>query len=119
MGEGPSREEIERLYTTIDDGFRGVHTRLDGMDGRITRNEVVSAEVRTRITSVEKEVFRNPRRRIGELVTPPVRRSWLSVNKRESALLGLGLGILATVMKLCLLLGDVAVEAIKAALKVK
>ena len=30
-----SREEFQRLYDTIDDGFRGVHVRLDRMNGRI------------------------------------------------------------------------------------
>lgn len=30
-----SREELARLYQTLDDGFRGVHARLDKLNGTV------------------------------------------------------------------------------------
>ena len=111
MNQGPSREEFERLYTSMDAGFKGIHDRLDTLNGRTGKGEVSDAEIRQRVTSLEKEVFTMPRRRASD--------SDGRISKREGALLGLGLGILALILKLCLLLGDVAVEAAKAVIKVK
>lgn len=34
-----SRDEFERLYQTIDAGFKGVHERLDTQNGRVGRVE--------------------------------------------------------------------------------
>ena len=41
-----SRDEFDRLYTTIDDGFRGVHARLDRMNGDVTDAKVQIAELK-------------------------------------------------------------------------
>ena len=30
-----SRDEIDRLYQTLDAGFSGIHARLDRMNGRV------------------------------------------------------------------------------------
>ena len=35
-----SRQELDRLYQTLDDGFRGVHSRLDLQNGRIRTAEI-------------------------------------------------------------------------------
>lgn len=34
-----SREELERLYQTLDAGFNGVHSRLDELNGRTRKAE--------------------------------------------------------------------------------
>jgi hypothetical protein len=43
-----SREEIDRLYTTMDQGFRGVHTRLDLSNGRLGKAETDIAVLKDR-----------------------------------------------------------------------
>lgn len=35
-----SREELDRLYHTIDAGFSGVHSRLDTMNSRVGKAEI-------------------------------------------------------------------------------
>lgn len=34
-----SREELDRLYQTLDAGFSGVHSRLDELNGRTRKAE--------------------------------------------------------------------------------
>lgn len=106
---------MQRLYETMDAGFKGIHDRLDAQNGRVGKGEVADAELRQRMTSLEKEVFSQPRRRFTDVESE--RKSRLT--KREGTLIALGLGVLATFFKLCLLLGDAAVEAFKAAVRVK
>lgn len=48
MADDISRPELERLYQTIDDGFRGVHSRLDRMNGRVGTTEQAIAVLKDR-----------------------------------------------------------------------
>lgn len=119
MSDGPSREEFkafcERVYEQMDDGFSGTHGRLDTLNGRTAKGEVADAELRARVTSIEKEVFRGPRRRVNDppVVPPPF------FTKREGALVALGVAVISAVVKLMLLSGEFALEFAKAALKGK
>jgi hypothetical protein len=117
MSDGPSRAEFtafcDRLYEQMDAGFNGVHERLDTLNGRTGKGEVADAELRARITSVEKEVFNEPRRRSGDTPAPPL------FTKREGALVALGIGVVGALLKVLLLSGQFALEFVKAALKVK
>lgn len=111
--DGPTREEIARLYTTVDEGFRGIHARLDLLNGRTLKGEVSDAALTQRVTSVEKEVF--SRRRIDRPLSTMGRRSLLT--KRETGLVAAGVAILAALFKLTIILGDLAIEAFKMGLK--
>lgn len=117
MNNGPSREEFkaftERIYRQMDDGFGGVHERLDVLNGRTGKGEVADAELRQRVTSVEKEVFDGPRRRSGDSPVPPL------FTKREGALVALGVTVLGALLKLMLVSGEFALEFAKATLKGK
>lgn len=121
MNDGPSREEfkafVARVYEQIDDGFSGVHSRLDVLNGRTGRGEVADAELRQRITSVENELFNAPRRRATDpavtVVTPPL------FTKREGALVALGVTVVGALLKLMLVSGEFTLELVKAAIKGK
>jgi hypothetical protein len=118
MSEGPSRAEMDRLYQTIDDGFKGTHSRLDLLNGRTLKGEQADADLRARVIGLEKEVFTRPRRRRhdgdeGTEVDKP--RPLLT--KRESALIGVGVMILAALVKLALFVGELGFETLKAVVK--
>lgn len=119
MNDGPSRAEFkaftERVYEQMDDGFSGVHSRLDVLNGRTGKGEVADAELRQRITSVEKEVFDEPRRRATDVPAPAPP----FFTKREGALVALGVAVVGALLKLMLLSGEFALEFVKATLKVK
>lgn len=114
---GPSREEFtaftDRLYETTDAGFKGVHTRLDVLNGRTLKGEIDRENLRTRVVSLEKEIFSEPRRRATDTPPPPF------FTKREGALVGLGIAVVAALLKFMLVAGEFAIELGKAALKVK
>lgn len=50
-----SRDEIDRLYTTMDQGFRGVHTRLDMSNGRLGKAETEIAVLKDRSEKTSKQ----------------------------------------------------------------
>lgn len=111
--ESPSRDEMGRLYTTMDAGFKGVHDRLDVLNGRTLKGEIDRENLRTRVVGLEKEVFHNPRRR-EEDVAPRAHFS-----KRETGLIALGLGALVGLVKMALLFGEFLVELAKIGFKAK
>lgn len=119
MGDGPSRAEFkaftDRIYQQMDDGFTGVHDRLDVLNGRTGKGEVADAELRQRITGVEKEVFNEPRRRATDPPTPAPP----FFTKREGALVALGVAVIGALLKLMLVSGEFALELAKATLKGK
>lgn len=43
-----SREELDRLYKTLDDGFKGVHSRLDRVNGTVGEHTVKIAVLEER-----------------------------------------------------------------------
>ena len=43
-----SRDEIDRLYKTLDDGFSGVHSRLDRLNGAIGEHTAELAVLKDR-----------------------------------------------------------------------
>lgn len=47
MGE-ISRDELQRLYESLDKGFAGVHARLDTMNGRVAANTTEIAVLKDR-----------------------------------------------------------------------
>lgn len=105
----------ERLYQTTDDGFRGVHDRLDMLNGRTLKGEIAHAELKARLTSVEKEVFR---RRADDHTTVPIATpSYFT--KREKALVGLGILFVTALVKVLLMAGQFVVELGKAAVQAK
>lgn len=119
MNQGPSREEfkafVDRVYQQMDDGFSGVHERLDTLNGRTGKGEVERENLRTRIVSLEKETFSEPRRRVTDVISAPPPPSFFS--KREGALVTLGVAAVATLLKLLLLSGQFVFELVKAAVK--
>lgn len=117
MSDGLSREEFTafttRIYQQMDDGFSGVHERLDTLNGRTGKGEVERENHRTRIVSLEKEIFSEPRRRSTDVQTSPF------FTKREGALVALGVAVIGALLKVLLLSGQFVLEFLKAALKVK
>jgi len=106
------RGTMDRLYETTDQGFRTLTERLDTLNGRTLKGEIADAELRTRVVSLEKEVFSVPRRRregAGEDPAAPT-----SVTKREAALIALGVAVISALVKATLIVGEFAVAAIKA-----
>lgn len=104
---GPSREEFtaftERLYETMDRGFQGVHSRMDTLNGRTLKGEIDRENLRTRLVSVEKELFRHPNRRRTD---EGKGAEWAnSLTKREGALLTAGLFLVGGMYKVIDLLG--------------
>lgn len=104
----------ERLYQTTDDGFRGVHDRLDTLNGRTLKGEIAHAELKARLISVEKEVFR---RRADDHAVPIATPSYFT--KREKALVGLGILFVTALVKVLLMAGQFVVELGKAAVQAK
>lgn len=101
MNDGPTRAEWQRLYETTDRGFAGINSRLDLLNGRIGKGEVSDAELRTRIVSLEHEVFRERRHggdRRGEMnaddVVAPV------VSRKEGAIAMISLAGLVTALEI-------------------
>lgn len=112
MPVGPTREEFDafsdRLYHQMDDGFRGVHERLDRLNDRTGKGEVADAEVRTRMISLEKEIFRGRGRRLSDRTEPEETDDALKpmrFTKREATIIGAGLSIIFGLMKLVEFLG--------------
>lgn len=119
MANGPSREEFtaftDRLYETTDTGFKGVHSRLDLLNGRTLKGEIERENIRTRIISLEKEVFNAPKRRESDVPpTPPP-----LFTKREGALVALGVAVVGALLKFMLVAGEFCVELAKVAIKGK
>ena len=102
---GPTREEFERMYADMKDGFAGVHNRLDLLNGRVGKGEVAQENLRTRTVSLEKEMFHVDR--AGRRDNDPETRqtTW---NKREGFMIGIGIGVLWGVLKVLELLGGKA-----------
>ncbi len=117
MNNGPSREEFAaftgRLYKTIDDGFAAINDRLDIVNGRTGKSEVEIGKLDIRLSSAEQKLFR--RRQDEDSGTIQTKRTtrpgtgaaWAEerVTKREGALIGLGLTVLVTVLKVLEVLG--------------
>jgi hypothetical protein len=101
----PSRAEFDRLYEHIDNGFRGVHDRLDTLNGRTRKIEVDSGQIHTRLHNVEKEVFQ--RRRTDKRTDGDPDRLF---TKREAALATVGIAIISAMWKLIVLLGGSVID---------
>jgi hypothetical protein len=110
--EGPNRSEMERLYHTMDDGFRGVHSRLDQLNGRTLKGEIADAELRARIMIVENELAGHPNRR-----TTDREQAARRLSGKDMALGGIGLTLLAGAIKLLLVIGEFGLEMMKTAVK--
>ncbi len=121
MADGPTREEFARLYQTIDDGFRGVHSRLDVQNGRTGKLEVNHEHHRTRLEDFRARVDAMTVRidgldGIGDDVGHPRRRrgdhagegeEWSSsFSKREYALISVGFVIVTLCLKALEVLGS-------------
>lgn len=105
--DGPSREEFRdfsnRVYTTIDAGFKELNARLEAFNNFAVSSAVDRENLRTRVISLEKEVFR------GRTFRHPDQSARFT--KREGALIGFGLAIIVTLLKLLELLGGKAIGA--------
>lgn len=100
MSNGISREEFtaftERLYETMDGGFRALNQRLDILNGRTLKGELESENHRTRLVSLEKELFHN-RRKTDE----GKGADWAGgLTKREGQLLMLGIAVVGAMYKI-------------------
>lgn len=109
--DGPSREEFNRLYETLDRGFTGIHNRMDVQNGRVGKAEVAQENIRTRLTSVEKELFRTPQRRRADAEIAVAASPFFT--KREKALIALGIATISALLKVTMLAGEAAFEAVK------
>lgn len=116
LGRAEFKAFTDRLYQTTDDGFRGVHDRLDVLNGRTQKGEVASAELRSRVVSLEKEIFR---RRVTDGPDGGPGPAVPFFTKREKALVGLGVVVVGALMKFMLLAGEFVVEVARTALKAK
>lgn len=63
LGRDEFTATMGRLYQTTDDGFKGVHARLDVLNGRVGTGERERSDLMSRMNTVEKEVFPGYRRR--------------------------------------------------------
>lgn len=112
-----SRDEfyraIDGLKTDLTSDIGGIHDRLDTLNGRTGKGEVERAELKQRIVSVEKEVFR---RRHGERSSSGGAQSTSRLSKKDTGLAALGVGLAFTAVKLFILLGEFVLEIGKAAL---
>jgi hypothetical protein len=110
-----SREEFaafcDRMYASMDDGFKGVHGRLDVLNGRTLKGEIDRENLRTRLVTVERELIRHPNRRKSDAGDGA---TWAAaaVTKREGYLIGLGLTVLITVLKVLEVLGTKLVHVL-------
>jgi hypothetical protein len=103
MSDGPGREEFtaftNRVYQAIEHGFSDINDRLDVLNGRTGKNEVVAGELGVRIKNVEHELFRTPRRRHTDHAGDGER--WgLAFSKREGMLIGFGLVVIEVLLKI-------------------
>jgi hypothetical protein len=106
-----SREEFTafttRLYETIDDGFAGTHRRLDAQNGRIGKTEIELVRQGERLNTLEES---HVHRRASDPVPAEP-----SMTPREKTLAIGGLALLTAVVKLGLLVGEFAIQFMKAA----
>lgn len=98
--DGPSRAEVERLYQTMDAGFKGTHDRLDVLNGRTLRGEVAHAEIRTRVINLEHEIFRSRR----DDASPH------GISKRDGALAAFALAVIVALLRVLEVVGMRAFE---------
>lgn len=49
--------DLDTLYTEVRDGFLGIHTRLDQLNGRTREIEVSSAVFQNRLKLMERVIF--------------------------------------------------------------
>lgn len=114
MEDGVSRDEFsafcDRLYKTQDAGFKGIHDRLDVLNGRTGKGELERERMRGRIILLEKELSAHPRRRMGEADA----KGLPLMTKRETALVVVGLTVIASSIKLMLVVGEFALAFLKA-----
>lgn len=112
---GPSREEFtaftERLYETMDGGFAKINARLDLLNGRTLKGELESENHRTRLVSLEKELFHRPSRRRDD---EGQGAAWAkaTVTKREGYYIGVGLAVLVAVLKVLEVVGTKLVHVL-------
>ena len=117
MADGPNRGEMDRLYRTIDDGFRGIHERLDKLNGRTGESERNIAA----LAATQREVVKD----VEDLQRHGIRRrrtdrqgdgeDWAgAMTKRERWLVGLGLVVVTFAVEALRLLGSKAWETIAA-----
>jgi hypothetical protein len=96
---------MDRLYDTTDQGFKAMNERLDQLNGRTLKGEIADAELRTRVTSLEKELFSRPRRRRQDHAGEG--EEWAAAfTKREYALMSLGIAVIGVLLKLIEFLGE-------------
>lgn len=109
MSDGPTRAEftafVTRCYDTMDQGFEGVNTRLDVLNGRTVRLEVADGMFAVRMAAVEDDLqYHGPRRRRSDQAGNG--EQWAgAVTKREGALIGFGLVILTVILKVLEVVG--------------
>ena len=56
------RDLREDLVDRINTGFAGLNSRLDLLNSRTGKNEVSAAEAALRVTNIERELFKRPKR---------------------------------------------------------
>lgn len=111
MSDGPTRSEFDRLYALVDSGFGGIHRRLDTLNGRTLQSEKDIVDLHGRTRNLDKEVFH--RRRNDDAATHHHRREDERSTKREVALVAAGGAIIAALIKLAMVVGELAFEALK------
>lgn len=118
----PSRQEFERLYTVLDEGFRSVHVQLDAIATRVQDGDIERAVLKQRLTSLEKEVF--PVRRSTDApdanyVPERLGQADASAAKRQGYLIALGLAVLMALLQISELVGGKVIAALSAVGKLK
>lgn len=111
MSDGPTREEFaafsDRLYTQMDDGFAGVHSRLDELNGRTRTGEIETGKLGVRIEVIEKAKFDHPRRRSSD----GSRSSFFT--KQEKGLIAFGITVVAALIKVAFMAGEAGLDMVK------
>jgi len=100
--DGPSWREFARLEVAIKEGFDSTHRRLDLVNGRVGTSEKEIVRLESDIKNIGREVFR---RRNADHQGQGEEWATSAVSKREGALIGLGLVILVTVLKVLEVVG--------------
>lgn len=86
-----TREDLRQLrddlVTRMVSGFAGTHQRLDLINGRVGRNEVIAAQLDTKVENIEREVFDRSRH---IPVVAPVEDERKGITRRDIVMIGFG-----------------------------
>jgi hypothetical protein len=113
MTNGPTREEFERLYRMTEEGFSVMNAKLEKIGERIGEGEVNHENVRTRLVSIEKEVFHRRHTDTSGSSHTHKRDGDAFFTRKEKALIALGITTIAALIKAAWLAGGATLAILR------